>query len=64
MQTPNPEKDPPNLAVLGWRHFFLHQLDPDNLASYRPVRVLAVHRNSLRVAGDGIETAIERFSDV
>lgn len=58
-----PEMDPPTLADLGWRHFFLQQLDPDDLASYRPVRVLAVHRNSLRVAGDGIETAIQPFSD-
>lgn len=63
MQTPNPEIDPPNLTELGWRHFFLQQLDPGDLASYRPVRVLAVHRNGLRVAGDGIETTIEPFSD-
>jgi ribosome biogenesis GTPase len=63
MKTPIPEIGPPSLTELGWRHFFLQQLHPDDLASLRPVRVLAVHRNSLRVAGDGIETAIEPFSD-
>ena len=63
MQVPIPEVDPPNLADLGWRHFFLQQLEPNDLVSYRPVRVLAVHRNSLRVAGDGIETTIKPFSE-
>ena len=28
MQTPTPKTDPPNLSDLGWRHFFVQQLDP------------------------------------
>jgi len=61
MQTPTPKTDPPNLSDLGCRHFFVQQLDPDELTTHRPVRVLAVHRNGLRVAGDGIETTIPPF---
>jgi ribosome biogenesis GTPase len=63
MNTPNTETAPPNLSDLGWRHFFLQQLDADELMSHQPVRVLAVHRSNLRVAGDGMEAAILPFSD-
>lgn len=63
MQTLVPGTAPSSLSDLGWRHFFVQQLDPDELMSFRPVRVLAVHRNSLHVAGDGFETEVKPFSD-
>ena len=63
MNTADPDNDPLNLSDLGWRHFFLQQLDEDALLNLQPVRVLAVHRNGLRVAGEGLETTIQPFSD-
>jgi ribosome biogenesis GTPase len=63
MQEPTPKTPLPTLSELGWRPFFQQQLDPDEWQSHRPVRVLAVHRDNLRVAGDGFETAILPFTD-
>jgi len=42
----------PGLADLGWSAFFQSQLDLTELEACRPVRVLAVHRGALEVAGD------------
>jgi len=61
MNKPNTEAA--NLSELGWRHFFLQQLDADELVNLRPVRVLAAHRNTLRVAGDGFEAVVPQFYD-
>ena len=62
METPDAAAETPTLADLGWRAFFLDQLAPEEVTSLRPVRVLAVHRRSLHVAGEGIETEIVPFS--
>ena len=43
----------PGLADLGWRPFFAGQLSPDEAARSCPVRVMAVHRGQLAVAGAG-----------
>jgi len=41
------------LADLGWGAFFQSQLDLDEIATCQPVRVTAVHRDVLDVAGGG-----------
>jgi ribosome biogenesis GTPase len=40
------------LKNLGWRHFFMAQLDINRDAELRPARVLAVHRGRIVVAGE------------
>ncbi len=50
-----------DLADFGWSHFFSSQLEPDDLACLVPVRVLAVHRGGLSVAGPGIDRQIPPF---
>lgn len=47
-----------SLTALGWRPFFSTQLSPDEAATCRPVRVMAVHRGKIAVAGDGFEQLI------
>lgn len=47
-----------DLADLGWNSFYQSQLDPDALESALPVRVMAVHRGGLDVAGPGIAARI------
>ena len=42
-----------DLADLGWNSFFASQLDPDE--ELLPARVMAVHRDGLRVAGPNID---------
>jgi len=44
-------KDLSGLAAYGWSQFFQSQLSVAELAGCAPVRVLAVHRNALDVAG-------------
>jgi ribosome biogenesis GTPase len=39
------------LTELGWSAFYSTQLAPDEAAALRPVRVMAVHRGALAVAG-------------
>jgi ribosome biogenesis GTPase / thiamine phosphate phosphatase len=51
----------PDLADFGWNTFFACQLDPDDGALF-PVRVMAVHRDRLHVAGPGIDTLISSFA--
>lgn len=47
-----------DLADFGWNHFFSSQLEPDDLVHFLPVRVMAVHRGGLGVAGPGIDRQI------
>lgn len=53
-----PKRDPTALERLGWGPAFASQIDADALSATPPVRVVAVHRSGLRVAGDGIEATI------
>ena len=41
------------LAELGWRPFFSAQVSDDEATRCQPVRVMAVHRGKIAVAGDG-----------
>ncbi|MGH6919744.1 MAG: ribosome small subunit-dependent GTPase A [Geminicoccaceae bacterium] len=47
-----------DLADLGWNLFCQAQLDPDEANNATPVRVMAVHRGGLDVAGPGIAMRI------
>ncbi len=51
-----PKRSP--LDILGWQSFFAQQTDLDILEATPPVRVVEVHRNGLRVRGDGIDTLV------
>jgi ribosome biogenesis GTPase len=53
-----PRRDPGGLDRLGWGPAFAQQIDADALTRTPPVRVVAVHRSGLQVAGDGIEAEI------
>ena len=44
------------LDELGWRPFFSAQLSEEEVAQCQPVRVMAVHRGFIAVAGEGLET--------
>ena len=46
------------LAELGWRPFFSDQISPEADAGCHPVRVMAVHRGKIAVAGAGSELLI------
>ncbi len=48
----------PALAALGWRPFFMAQLAGVDSARFQPVRVMAVHRGMIAVAGVGIDAMI------
>ena len=48
----------PSLTELGWRPFFNAQLSADEVSRFCPVRVMAVHRGKLTVAGAGPEVLI------
>jgi len=50
------------LADLGWVPFFDTQLDQDDLSATIPVRVMAVHRNSLSVQGLGLRQIVPPFT--
>lgn len=47
-----------DLADLGWTPFFNSQIAVDDLSRVMPVRVMAVHRGHLTVAGADIETSV------
>lgn len=51
-----------DLADLGWDAFFDSQLEPEARATAFPVRVMAVHRDGLNVAGVGVDRMIPPFS--
>lgn len=50
--------EPTKLETLGWNSYFAGQVDVDALTDTPPVRVVAVHRTGLQVAGDGIDETI------
>lgn len=51
-------REPTALERLGWSPAFARQIDADALTATPPVRVVAVHRSGLQVAGDGIDETI------
>jgi ribosome biogenesis GTPase len=51
-----------DLTELGWRSFFLEQLDADEMKTSAIVRVTAVHRSVLHVLGVGLDTSIPHFA--
>lgn len=55
------EKAAFSLPELGWRNAFMQQLSVEELDESLPVRVLAVHRASLAVVGEGFEASIPPF---
>jgi ribosome biogenesis GTPase len=55
---PPAQCEPTALARLGWDSFFAQQLDAQALNQTPPVRVVAVHRSGLQVAGEGIDQTI------
>src|SRR5690606_19466314 len=48
----------PILADLGWNSFFSTQVSIEEAQQCRPVRVMAVHRGKIAVAGAGLECLI------
>jgi len=50
------------LADFGWTSFFDTQIDHDETTDFTPARVIAVHRDSLHVAGPGVDRLIRAFS--
>ena len=48
----------PSLSELGWRKFFSTQLSPEEQASLAPVRVMAVYRGQVAVAGADVDRLI------
>lgn len=51
-------REPTALERLGWSPAFARQIDADALTVTPPVRVVAVHRSGLQVAGDGIDETL------
>jgi len=50
--------DDPILSELGWTPFFSAQVSADEARECQPVRVMAVHRGEIAVAGVGLESQI------
>jgi ribosome biogenesis GTPase len=50
-----------DLVDFGWNACFDTQLEPDDLVRTVPVRVMAVHRGGLSVAGPAVDTLIPPF---
>jgi ribosome biogenesis GTPase len=48
-----------NLAVLGWNAHFSEQLSAEEAAHHHPVRVMAVHRGKIAVAGAALQSLID-----
>ena len=55
---PPARREPAALERLGWGPAFASQIDADALTATPPVRVVAVHRSGLQVAGNGIDETI------
>ena len=49
------------LADLGWNAFFTAQLEPEDFDLTIPVRVMAVHRGAIDVAGPDLDTTIHTY---
>lgn len=58
MEASTPPLADHTLADLGWTPFFSAQVTSDEDAACRPVRVMAVHRGMVAVAGEGLESLI------
>ena len=56
-------REPTALERLGWGPVFARQIDTGALTDTPPVRVTAVHRSGLQVAGDGIDETIPPGSE-
>lgn len=52
------ESHDPTLAELGWTAFFSAQVTPQETRACVPVRVMAVHRGMVAVAGAGLERMV------
>jgi ribosome biogenesis GTPase len=50
--------DDPGLTDLGWKPFFSAQVSSEELARCRPVRVMAIHRGRIVIAGTGTDEFI------
>lgn len=50
-----------DLAEYGWNAFFTSQLQTEDFDTSMPVRVTAVHRGAIHIAGPGIETSIPPY---
>ena len=48
----------PDLADLGWSAFFQSRVQPGESETLLPLRVMAVHRGRLDVAGDGVASSV------
>lgn len=57
-------REPTALERLGWGPAFASQIDVNALTATPPVRVVAVHRSGLQMAGDGIDETIPPGPDV
>lgn len=51
-------REPSALERLGWGAAFVQHIDADELNVTPPVRVVAVHRSGLQIAGDGLDETI------
>ena len=49
------------LTDFGWNAFFTSQLEADDFALTIPVRVMAVHRGAIQIAGPNIDTSIPTY---
>lgn len=49
------------LEELGWRAWFSEQITPEEARQYLPVRVMAVHRGKIAVAGAGAQRSISPY---
>lgn len=47
-----------SLTALGWNAFYSSQLSPDEISRFTPVRVMAVHRGWVAIAGADLECMI------
>jgi len=52
------QREPSTLERLGWGAAFAQQIDADALTVTPPVRVVAVHRSGLQIAGENIDETI------
>lgn len=57
------EWQPSTLETMGWQPHFAQQISADEMAETPPVRVVEVHRSSLRVIGNDIDETIPPQSD-